>query len=106
MIVHGVFLNPPTSHAPRAYLRHSWDRIDFISIVAYWVDFCLLISHQEIIEEEGRRLLVFKMLSALVLLRLMNITDGSKVILNSLKKAAPLLGNVLFFVFFFFVIFA
>ncbi|KAG1470308.1 hypothetical protein G6F56_002758 [Rhizopus delemar] len=77
VIVHGVFLNPPTSHAPRAYLRHSWDRIDFISIVAYWVDFCLLISHQEIIEEEGRRLLVFKMLSALVLLRLMNITDGS-----------------------------
>ncbi|CAO3684026.1 unnamed protein product [Rhizopus microsporus] len=63
-------------------------------------------THQEINEDQGRRILVFKMLSALVLLRLLNITDGSKVILNSLKRAAPLLVNVLFFVFFFFVIFA
>jgi hypothetical protein len=106
MIVHGIFFNPPSAHLPRAYFRHSWDRIDFVSIVSYWVDFGLLVTNQEFVEDEGRRILVFKMLSALILLRLLNITDGGKVILNSLKKAAPLLVNVLFFVFFFFVIFA
>ncbi|KAG1501400.1 hypothetical protein G6F47_004900 [Rhizopus delemar] len=86
MIVHGIFFNPPSAHLPRAYFRHSWDRIDFVSIVSYWVDFGLLVTNQEFVEDEGRH--------------------GGKVILNSLKKAAPLLVNVLFFVFFFFVIFA
>lgn len=95
-----------TPNSKTAFLRHSWSRVDFISVVAYWVDLILLLTQQEILEEEGRRILVFKMLSALILLRLLNLTDGSRVILNSLKKAAPLLVNVLFFVLFFFVIFA
>ncbi|KAG2184084.1 hypothetical protein INT44_009099, partial [Umbelopsis vinacea] len=47
----------------------------------------------------------FKMLSAIRLLRLLNITNGNKIILHSLKKSAPLLVNVMFFVCFFFVIF-
>lgn len=104
IVVYGLFQNP--NNAKTAFLRHSWNRIDFVAIVAYWVDFALLLTQQEIIDDIGRRLLVFKMLSALILLRLLNLTDGSKVILNSLKKAAPLLVNVLFFVLFFFVIFA
>jgi hypothetical protein len=113
-MVYGLFFNPTpddplveqdNKQLPRAFLRHSWNRIDFVSVIAYWVDFALLLSYQEIVGET-RRILVFKMLSALILLRLLNVTDGSKVILNSLKKAAPLLVNVLFFVLFFFVIFA
>ncbi|KAG2214396.1 hypothetical protein INT47_000952 [Mucor saturninus] len=104
IIVYGLFINP--KHTKTAFLRHSWNRIDFVSIIAYWIDFGLLITQQEINEEAGRRLLVFKMLSALILLRLLNLTDGNRVILNSLKKAAPLLVNVLYFVLFFFVIFA
>jgi hypothetical protein len=104
IVVYGVFLNPNNSKT--AYLRHSWNRIDFVSIVSYWVDFALIYTQQEIIDDIGRRILVFKMLSALILLRLLNLTDGNRVILNSLKKAAPLLVNVLFFVLFFFVIFA
>ncbi|KAI8983763.1 Ion transport protein-domain-containing protein [Pilobolus umbonatus] len=88
----------------KAYLRHGWNRVDVVSILSYYVHFALLVTGQEIIGEH-RRILVFKMLSSLVLLRLLNITDGNKVILNSLKKAAPLLVNVLFFVLFFFVIF-
>lgn len=105
IIVYGLFINAsPDSRT--AFLRHSWNRVDFVSILSYWIDLALLLTHQEIIEEEGRRLLVFRMLSAVILLRLLNLTDGSKVILNSLKKAAPLLVNVLFFVLFFFVVFA
>lgn len=103
--MYGVFINAsPDSRT--AFLRHSWNRVDFVSIVSYWVDLILLFTHQEIIDDEGRRILVFKMLSSIILLRLLNLTDGSKVILNSLKKAAPLLVNVLFFVLFFFVVFA
>jgi hypothetical protein len=105
IVVYGFFLNP-TSNLKTAYLRHSWNRIDFVSIIAYWIDFALIMTQQEIIDDIERRILVFKMLSALILLRLLNITDGNRVILNSLKKAAPLLVNVLFFVLFFFVIFA
>ncbi|KAI9485974.1 MAG: Ion transport protein-domain-containing protein [Benjaminiella poitrasii] len=104
-ILYGCFINSSNSNTKTAYLRHSWNRIDFVSIIAYWIDLSLLITHQEIIDDY-RRILVFKMLSALILLRLLNLTDGSRVILNSLKKAAPLLVNVLFFVLFFFVIFA
>lgn len=102
--VYGLFVNP--KNVKTAFLRHSWNRIDFVSIIAYWVDFVLLLKQQEIDDDIGRRLLVFKMLSALILLRLLNLTDGNRVILNSLKKAAPLLVNVLYFVLFFFVIFA
>jgi hypothetical protein len=90
--------------APNAYLRHSWNRVDFLSVLGYWVDMILLLAHQEIVGDY-QRILVFKMLSALRLLRLLNITNGNKIILSSLKRAAPLLTNVMFFVCFFFVIF-
>lgn len=134
IIVYGFFFNPPalvllgepatnidlsekgagekndgdlvahTYKAPNAYLRHSWNRVDFLSVIGYWVDLILLLTHQEIVGDY-QRILVFKMLSSLRLLRLLNITNGNKIILNSLKRAAPLLTNVMFFVCFFFVIF-
>ncbi|CEP08594.1 hypothetical protein [Parasitella parasitica] len=104
IIVYGLFINS-SPNSKTAFLRHSWNRVDIVSIVSYWIDLALLLTQQEIVDD-SRRILVFKMLSALVLLRLLNLTDGSRVILNSLKKAAPLLVNVLFFVLFFFVIFA
>ncbi|KAI7862921.1 Ion transport protein-domain-containing protein [Spinellus fusiger] len=109
IVVYGFVINPiPNDGAnilPLAFLRHSWNRIDFISVVAYWIDIALLLSQQEVIGD-SRRILVFKMLSTLILLRLLNITNGNKVILQSLKKATPLLRNVAFFVLFFFIIFA
>ena len=89
---------------PNAYLRHSWNRVDFLSIIGYWVDLILLLSNEEIVGD-SQRILVFKMLSAIRLLRLLNVTNGNKIILHSLKKSAPLLVNVMFFVCFFFVIF-
>ncbi|KAI8991980.1 Ion transport protein-domain-containing protein [Mycotypha africana] len=103
-IVYGFIINS-AKNGKRPFLRHSWNRIDFVSVLSYWIDFILLLTHQEM-QGETQRILVFRMLSALILLRLLNLTDGNKVILNSLKKAAPLLVNVLFFVLFFFVVFA
>src|ERR1700681_4048736 len=114
IIVYGFFFNPPAmislgdtatntdidekgavensdvdllAHAykvPNAYLRHSWNRVDFLSVIGYWVDLLLLLAHQEIVGGH-QRILVFKMLSSLRLLRLLNITNGNKIILNSLK---------------------
>lgn len=95
----------PTPPPSLAFLRHSWNRIDFLSVVCYWVDFALLCSGQEIIDD-WRRILVFKALSTLILLRLLNITNGNRVILQSLKKSGPLLVTVTSFVAFFLIIFA
>ncbi|KAI8331328.1 Ion transport protein-domain-containing protein [Chlamydoabsidia padenii] len=89
----------------KPFLRHSWNRVDFVSVVSYWVHFALLITNQEIVGD-SKRITVFKMMSAIILMRLLNITKGNTVILHSLKKAAPLLVNVTFFVLFFFIIFA
>lgn len=90
---------------PKAFLRHSWNRIDLLSVVSYWVDFGLTCAGQVIVGE-SQRILEFKMLSALILLRLLNITNSNRVILQSLKKAGPLLVTVATFILFFFVVFA
>ncbi|KAL2003963.1 hypothetical protein VTN02DRAFT_1482 [Thermoascus thermophilus] len=49
---------------------------------------------------------VFRMLSCLRILRLLGLTNGTTVILRSLKKAAPLMVNVAFLVGFFWLLFA
>lgn len=106
--------------ARRAFLRHGFNRLDFVAVSAYWISFVLGMSG---IEKE-RGLYVFKMLSCLRILRLLSITNGTavsperlspikeplfiifKVILRSLKKAAPLLVRVAFFISFFWLLFA
>ena len=88
--------------AKRAYLRHSFNRTDFIAVVSFWISFGLAVSG---LESEGR-VYVFRMLSALRILRLLGLTSGTSVILRSLKKAAPLLVNVAFLIGFFWLIFA
>ncbi|CAO3597764.1 unnamed protein product [Absidia cylindrospora] len=94
-----------TITSPKPFLRHSWNRVDFVAVISYWIHFALLLTHQEIIADT-QRITVFKMMSAIILMRLLNVTKGNTVILHSLKKAAPLLVNVTFFVLFFFIIFA
>ncbi|KAH9817542.1 Ion transport protein-domain-containing protein [Melampsora americana] len=85
-----------------AYLRHSWNRTDFVAIVSFWISFVL----STIGWESRYQLYVFRALSVLRLMRLLTITSGTTVILNSLKRASPLLVNVLFFVFFAAVLFS
>jgi voltage-dependent calcium channel len=88
--------------AKRAFLRHSFDRLDFVAVVSFWISFVLALSHIE----SQRHIYVFRMLSALRILRLLNLTSGTSVILRSLKKAAPLLVNVAFLISFFWLLFA
>ncbi|KAI4197860.1 MAG: hypothetical protein LQ346_002874, partial [Caloplaca aetnensis] len=88
--------------ARRAFLRHSFNRLDFLAVVSFWISFILEI----LLVEQTRHLYVFRMLSCLRILRLLGLTSGTSVILRSLKKAAPLLVNVAFLIGFFWLLFA
>ncbi|PLW08520.1 hypothetical protein PCANC_24286 [Puccinia coronata f. sp. avenae] len=79
-----------------AYLRQSWNRMDFIAIVTFWISFLLATTGTE----AARQIYLFRALSVLRLMRLLTVTSGTTRILNSLKRASPLLVNVVFFIFF------
>lgn len=82
----------------RPYLRHSWHRIDLVSIVSFWIAFLLALSGHE--TDEHRHIFIFQALSTLRITRLLLITSGTSTILHSLKRAGPLLFKVAFFAFF------
>ncbi|PYH95928.1 calcium channel subunit Cch1 [Aspergillus ellipticus CBS 707.79] len=88
--------------AHRAFLRHSFNRLDFVALLSYWVSFFLSIYGVE----TRQQLYVFSMLSCLRILRLLSLTNGTSIILRSLKKAAPLLTHVAFLIGFFWLLFA
>lgn len=83
--------------ARRAFLRHSFNRLDFLAVCSYWISLALTLSGHE----SEKHLYVFRMMSCLRILRLLGITSGTSVILRSLKKAAPLLVNVMVLIGFF-----
>ncbi|KAL3961588.1 hypothetical protein ACCO45_003111 [Purpureocillium lilacinum] len=88
--------------ARRAFLRHGFNRLDFVAVTSYWIAFALGITGLE----HRYHLYVFKMLSCLRILRLLSLTHGTAIILRSLKKAAPLLVRVAFLIGFFWLLFA
>lgn len=88
--------------ARRAFLRHSFNRLDFVAVISFWISFGLSSTGYE----TNRHVYVFHMLSCLRILRLLGLTSGTSIILRSLKKAAPLLVNVAFLISFFWLIFA
>lgn len=61
--------------AHRAFLRHSFNRLDFVAIVAFWVSFALSIGGVE----TAHQLYIFRMLSCLRILRLLALTNGTSV---------------------------
>jgi hypothetical protein len=78
-----------------AYLRHSWNRIDFLAVVSFWAAFVLCVARQE--QTSDHHIYIFRALSVLRAARLLTITSGTTIILESLKSAAPLLVNVTYF---------
>lgn len=103
------------------YLRHSWNRIDFIAVVAFWIMFILAMLGVE--NTPTRHIYIFRALSVLRIARLLAVTNGTtvrrllrsssvrnertahlqstlKTIMRSLKIAGPLLVNVALFVLF------
>lgn len=61
--------------ARRAFLRHSFNRLDFLAVISYWVSFALAVSHVE----ANSHFYVFRMLSCLRILRLLSLTTGTSV---------------------------
>ncbi|SMR42929.1 unnamed protein product [Zymoseptoria tritici ST99CH_1E4] len=88
--------------AHRAFLRHSFNRLDFVAVVSFWISFVLGTAGLE----HDHQLYVFRMMSCLRILRLLGITSGTSVILRSLKRAAPTLLNVGFLIGFFWLLFS
>ncbi|OTA80180.1 hypothetical protein M434DRAFT_38093 [Hypoxylon sp. CO27-5] len=88
--------------ARRAFLRHGFNRLDFIAVVSFWIAFVLSITGIEM----TKHLFIFRMLSCLRIVRLLALTNGTAIILRSLKKAAPLLVRVSFLIGFFWLLFA
>ncbi|KAF2145335.1 uncharacterized protein K452DRAFT_294991 [Aplosporella prunicola CBS 121167] len=85
----------------RAFLRHSFNRLDFVAVVSFWISFVIGVFGVE----SSHHAYVFRMLSCLRILRLLGLTSGTTVILRSLKRAAPLLVNVGFLIGFFWLLF-
>lgn len=81
----------------RAYLRSSWNRVDFLSIICYWLSLFLNIGDLE----NRKKFFILRMLSSLRILRLLNLTKGTSSVLRAMKKAAPLLANIAIFIIFF-----
>lgn len=61
-----------TRLAHRAFLRHSFNRLDFVAVVSFWIYFFLSLNGVE-----AHRL--FRMLSCLRILRLLAVTNGTSV---------------------------
>lgn len=61
--------------ARRAYLRHSFNRMDFIAVVSYWI--ALVLELTGVMTKH--HIYVFQMLSCLRIFRLLGITEGTSV---------------------------
>lgn len=70
--------------AHRAYLRHSFNRTDFVAVVSFWI--ALLLGAFNI--KNTRVILVFQMLSCLRIIRLLNLTSGTAVSLPIMQENA------------------
>lgn len=61
--------------ARRAFLRHSFNRLDVVAVLAFWIHFGLAIAGLE----SQHHIYVFKMMSCLRILRLLALTHGTAV---------------------------
>jgi hypothetical protein len=59
----------------RAFLRHSFNRLDFVAVVSFWISFAFAISGLQ----NSKHVYAFRMLSSLRILRLLGLTNGTHV---------------------------
>ncbi|KAK9235427.1 Ion transport protein-domain-containing protein [Lipomyces kononenkoae] len=92
-----------TRIARLAYLRSTWNRIDFSCVVFYWIYLIIATSSSE---NKSTAVNVFRALSALRILKWMKLTNGTATVLDSIKVATPALANVSIFISVFCTLFA
>lgn len=78
----------------RAFLRSSWQRIDFISAIAFWISLFISIDHYD----AEHHITIFRAVSCFRILRLVNLTTGTTTILKACKIAIPQLIDVSIFI--------
>ena len=61
--------------ARRAFLRHSFNRVDLLAVTSFWISFLMSILWIA----PNKHIFVFKMLSCLRILRLLSLTSGTAV---------------------------
>ena len=61
--------------ARRAFLRHSFNRLDFLAVVSFWISFVLSF----VTSKPNRHIYIFQMMSCLRILRLLGLTRGTSV---------------------------
>ncbi|ODV86543.1 hypothetical protein CANARDRAFT_180858, partial [[Candida] arabinofermentans NRRL YB-2248] len=104
-IPHTVTASPEVHTTPiytRAYLRTNWHKVDFVSTVAFWISFFLSMTKKDL----EHQCLLFRSLMCLKILRLLNITHGTRLILKSLRRAEHEARDVFLFLLSFWVLFA
>jgi voltage-dependent calcium channel len=62
--------------ARRAYLRHSFNRVDFIAVVSYWIALVLELTGLMSLHH----IYIFRMLACLRIFRLLGLTEGMSVL--------------------------
>lgn len=86
----------------RAYLRNNWQRLDFISILSFWISLPLSFGHYD----AKHHIMLFRALSCIRILRLCNLTTGTNIILRACQSAIPQLVDISIAIACFWVIFA
>lgn len=86
----------------RAFLRSSWQRLDFVSVLSFWISLILQVSNWDY----DNHFMLFRALGCIRIWRLLNLTTGTNIILRACQSAIPQLIDVGIFVVCFWVIFA
>lgn len=71
--------------ARRAFLRHSFNRLDFLAVVSYWISVVLTVTGVA----TDKHFYTFQMLSCLRILRLLGLTSGTSVRFSSTTIPSP-----------------
>ncbi|AMD18651.1 HBL251Cp [Eremothecium sinecaudum] len=87
---------------PRAFARNSWNRLNLVSTVAFWISFVLSLYDDDI----HKSIPIFKTLAVFRVLRLADTDSGFSSVLKGIKYGLPQLGNVACMLLYFWVMFA
>lgn len=87
----------------RCFFRKSWNRLEFVSIVCFWVSFLISIFQHH---PPSHLLMIIAGIGQLRILRLLDIFAATKIVLDALKLSVPLLRDALLFLGYFWIVYA
>lgn len=88
----------PSLH--RAFLQNDWNRVDLVSVISFWISFILALNSAADIG----RCQIFRSLMCLKMLRLLNYSSSSRMVLRGIKNAIIQSKKVIGFLLCFWVI--